>query len=204
MTASLVEMVLAIAITGIIFVSAIVPTTQIMIAYQEAEAGVRGATAHAMAGVRVEQTAAAIWRDDDPPENHAKLAGLGNRLLEVGAWRLELRSRTDEIGQQHSGGWASPWTPLTGSVQTRSGFTGMNRFLLNDGSWGPSGAADDVLAVQWGWADPGNGRQYGGLMVAPDRQFSAGLIELPQPETSVKYDRDDYERTMTLSLGSWP
>jgi hypothetical protein len=196
MQASLVEIVLAIAIAGLIFASAIIPTTQTAVAYQEAEAELRQATAQAIATVRPEQIAAEIWRDADPPQNHDTLSRAQSSRLAVGDW--ELRENRGQFEQKCS---TSGWTPIAAPVQNL-GF----QYLLNSGAWTSSAngtALEDVLAVRFDWSDSDSGRKYGGLVVTPDRAFSAGLIELPQPDTSEPYRRDDYEQTITLSLGTW-
>jgi hypothetical protein len=196
MQASLVEIVLAIAIAGLIFASAIIPTTQTAVAYQEAEAELRQATAQATATVRPEQIAAGIWRDADPPENHDALSQAQSTHLTVGDWQLR------ENGGQLEQRWnARGWTPIAAPVQGLA-----LQYLLSSGAWASSvsgTALEDVLAVRFDWSDSDNGRRYGGLIVAPDRAFSAGLIKLPQPDTSGPYNRDDHEQTVTLSLGSW-
>jgi hypothetical protein len=196
MQASLLEMVLAITIAGLIFAAAIIPTTQTMVAYQEAEANVRTATSQATATVRAEQVAASIWRDADPPQDHDTLSTAQSSRMEVGDW--ELRKTADCFQQK----WASTgWSPIAEPVQSFA-----FQYLLNDGSWAASATAselEDVLAVRFDWSDPDTGRTYGGLIVTPDHAFAAGLIELPQPDTSEPYSREDYERTVTLSLGSW-
>ena len=196
MSASLVEMVLAIAIAGLILAAAIIPTTETVVAYQQAEAELRQATSQATAAVRAEQVAANIWRDADPPTDHATLQRAWAGWLQVGGW--ELRQEEDRFEQKRD---PTAWTPIAEPVQALS-----FQYLLNDGSWTTSVAEaqlDEVLAVRFDWGDPVSGREYGGLVLAPDRAFSTGLIQLPPPDTSEPYDREDYEQTVTLSLGSW-
>jgi hypothetical protein len=196
MSASLVEMVLAIAIAGLILTVAIIPTTETVVAYQKAEAELRQATSQATAVVRAEQVAASVWRDADPPENHATLQRAGTGWLQVGHW--ELRQQEDRLEQKQG---PNAWTPIAEPVRALS-----FQYLLNDGSWTTSVSEaqfDEVLAVRFDWGDPVSGRQYGGLALAPDRAFSTGLIQLPQPDTSEPYHREDYEQTVTFSLGSW-
>jgi hypothetical protein len=196
MSASLVEMVLAIVIAGLIFASAIIPTTQTAVAYQEAEAKVREAACQVTATVRAEQVVGNIWRNDDPPANHDVLLTAQADQLEVGHW--ELRADSGQFEQNwNAGGWAPIAAPVQGLAF---------QYILNSGVWvssvsGP--ALEDVLAVRFNWSDAGNGRKYGGVVVAPDHTFSGGVIELPQPDTSEPYSRHDYERELTLSLGSW-
>lgn len=196
MNASLIEMVLAIVIAGIIFASAIIPTTQMALAYQEAEAEVRQATSQATASIRPQQLVASIWRDASPPANHDTLVRAQASRLTVGNW--DLRGSGGSCEQKWSAGG---WTPIATPVASLS-----FEYLLNDGTWAPSvgsSSLGDVLAVRFAWNDPDNGRKYGGLIVAPDRSSSAGLIQLLQPDTSSTYQRSDYERTITFSLGSW-
>jgi hypothetical protein len=196
MTASLMEMVLAIVIAGLIFASAIIPTTQTMVAYQEAEVDLRAGTLQATAAVRIEQVAACIWRDADPPANLDTLSKAQVSGVQVGDW--ELRQTGDYLEQN----WASTsWSIIVQPVQTFA-----LQYLMDDGSWTSSAAGpalEEVLAVRFDWSNPDNGRAYGGLTVAPDRAFSAGRIGLPQPDTSDPYDRADYEQSVTISLGSW-
>lgn len=196
MQASLVEMVLAIAIAGLIFASAIIPTTQTVVAYQQTEAEVRQATSQAVAAVRPEQIAASIWRDIDPPGNHNALLQAQPTLFAVGNWQLR-----EDSGQFEQSWNDGGWTPIATPVQNFA-----FQYLLNSGVWASSASGtelENVLAVRFDWTDPDNGRKYGSLAVVPDRAFSAGLIELPKPDTSVPYRREDYEQTITFSLGSW-
>ena len=196
MQASLLEMVLAIAIAGLIFAAAVIPTTQTAVAYQQAEANVRAATWQVTATVRAEQIAGGIWRDTDPPANHDALTRARPGRLQVGDWQL--RQRDGSVEQKWKSG---DWTPIAEPVQGLA-----FEYLLNSGSWTSSvnnAQLGDVLALQFGWSEPGTGRPYGGLAVAPDRAFSAGLIQLPQPTLSAPYKRKDYERAIAFSLGSW-
>ncbi|MCK4342224.1 MAG: hypothetical protein KAY37_10940 [Phycisphaerae bacterium] len=196
MRASLVEMVLAIALTGIIFTAAIVPLIQAMVAFQEAELDLQTQTRQATATVRAEQLSAAIWRDADPPPNTALLQTARAKQLKVGDW--ELRAKAGRLVQKRKKGARST---LAEPVKAFS-----FQYCLNDGKWkssASSGQLDQVLAIRCNWTDPASGLPFGGLVLAPDRAFSAGLIELPRPDTSKKYRRKDYERSLTLSLGSW-
>lgn len=196
MQASLLEMVLAISIAGLILAAAIIPTTETVVAYQQTEAELRQATSQATAAVRAEQVAANIWRDADPPESHATLQRAWASWLRVGDW--ELRQEEDQFKQKRG---PTAWTPIAEPVQAFS-----FQYLLNDGSWTASVAEAqlaEVLAVRFDWSDSDSGRDYGGLVLAPDRAFSTGLIQLPPPDTSEPYDRENYEQTITLSLGSW-
>lgn len=196
MQASLLEMVLAISIAGLILAAAIIPTTESAVAYQKAEAELRQATSQAIAAVRAEQIAARIWRDAEPPADHATLQKAWAAWLQVGGW--ELRQDEDRFEQKSS---STTWTSIAEPVGSLS-----FQYLLNDGSWTTSVAEaqlGNVLALRFDWSDSDSGRDYGGLMLAPDHAFSIGLLQLPMPDISEPYDREDYEQTFTLSLGSW-
>jgi type II secretory pathway pseudopilin PulG len=196
MCASLVEMVLAIVIAGLIFASAIIPTTQSAVAYQEAEADVREATWQATATVRTEQLVGSIWRDDEPPAGHEALTKAQASQLSVD--NCELRQTADAYQQNVD---SIGWSVIASPVQS-FGF----QYLLNDGSWASSvsgGQHDDVLAVRFDWSSSDNGRKCGGVAVAPDRAFSGGRVNLLEPDTSAPYSRSDYERTIAFALGSW-
>jgi type II secretory pathway pseudopilin PulG len=195
MSASLIEMVLAIVIAGLIFASAIIPTTQTAAAYQENEADARQATWQVTATVRTEQVAGNVWRDAEPPDNHDALLKAMASQLWVGDWKLRhVAERYEQNGD--SGGWATIAEPVENAAF---------QYLLNDGTWVSSANSqlDDVLAVRFDWSSTDNGRKYGGLMVAPDRAFSGGVVELFQGAGPATYSRPDYERTITFSLGSW-
>jgi hypothetical protein len=189
-------MVLAIAIAGLIFASAIIPTTQAVVAYQEAEARVRAATLQATAAVRAEQIAAAVWRDAAPPDDHDALQKAKAAELQVGDWAL--REQSQRLEQKRK---SAAWTSIAEPVDSFT-FT----YLLTDGSWSasvPDAHLDDVLAIRFEWNNPDNGRPHSGLILVPDQAFSANLIDLPDPEVSNPYKREDYEQTVRLSLGSW-
>ncbi len=190
-------MVIAIAVAGIIFASAIIPTTQIMTAYQEAELDLRNMTTQCLAAVRIEQLVGSIWRDPNAPPGGLPLQAAAADRLQVGSW--ELRCNQGSIEQRHSGG---TWTPVAGPVQS----FGL-QYLLADGSWTGTPPADQlsrIVAIRFAWVDPASGTPYGGQVVAPDHAFSAGLIQLSPPITTIPYRRADYEREISLPLGSWP
>jgi len=197
MNVSLIEMVLAIALSGLILASAILPTTQVMVAYQDAELEGRTMLAQTAAAVRAEQLVGAIWRDPNAPDGHATLQAALASQLQVGAWQL--RASGNRLEQQRStGGWA----PIAQPVQ---GFS--FQYLLDSGTWTAAPAAGelaDVIAIRFAWSDPDSGLPYGGLVVTPDCSFAAGTISLETPSVSNPYRRTDYTRTMTLSLGRWP
>lgn len=189
-------MVMAIAICGLIFASAIIPTTQVIATYQATQTAAQAATAQTMAAVRPEQVGSSIWRDADPPTGHDALASALETQLQVGNWTLRQADTSFEQQWQAAG-----WTPLADPVETFA-----FGYLLTDGSWTASvsaGDLDDVIALKFAWNDADSGSAFFGMAVLPDRAFSAGQLELALPDTSDPYDRSDYEQTITLSLGSW-
>jgi hypothetical protein len=197
MNVSLIEMVLAIALSGLILASAILPTTQVMVTYQQAEWDWQTMLAHAAAALRVEQLLDAIWRDPNAPGGHAALGAAQAHQIQVGNW--ELRANGTQLQQQRqSGGWAQLVAPAQAFAF---------RYLLGSGEWKASVGTSklgDVVAARFDWTDPDSGLPYGGVWVLPDHSFSAGLISVYPTSTAPPYYRSDYEQTMTLSLGTWP
>ncbi len=187
---------MAIALAGLIFASAIIPTVKTMSAYQEAELDLKAVSAHALAEARADEIAASIWRDADPPAGLGPLRTARADRLEVGDW--ELRASGDAVQQKCRPG---DWAPLANAVQTFN-----FEYLLGDGTWKPSvssGQLEEVVAVRWSWKDRGSGLPFGGPVPTPDYAYSAGLLNLSKPDTSGTYRRRDFERTITLSLGDW-
>jgi hypothetical protein len=190
-------MILAISIAALVVVGAIFPTTQALVAYQKTETDLREITLHGMAALRIEQVGSAIWRDAAPPIGHGPLLDARVDALEVDSWGVGVSGLTLQQNPNAAG-----WAPLAAPVQALQ-----FQYLLNDGSWQGQalGAdADAVISLRFTWNEADHGRTYGGWAIPTDRQFSGGLIELPQPDLSTPYDRSDYEMTFTLPLGSWP
>lgn len=196
MSASLLEMVLAIAIAGLIFAGAIIPTTNLAVAYQRGEALVRQATAESLAAVRVEQIFSTLWRDPQPPGGHGPLQAASRSRMRIGDWQVG-RAR-DRLEQRRQGVPSGVIAEPVANVSFQ--------YLLTDGSWVSqvrSARRDDVLALRFSWTDRATGRRYQGAALAPDRAFSGNLIELPEPDTGTPYRREDYMRTAHFSLESW-
>ncbi len=197
MYGSLLEMVLAIALTGLIFAAAILPTTQIIADYQKAEVDLQTQTMHAMAALRFEQVAGMVWRDPNAPAGTAALQTARRNQVQVGT--SELRQTGGALQQRVGGGAAATLVPSV------TGFA--YNYLLNNGSWTASPTApqlDQVIALRSGWTAPGSNTPFRTLVVAPDRRFGAGLLVLPQPNTSQAYQRGNYRRNLTFTLGRWP
>ena len=125
MNASLLEMVLAIALSGLIFASALIPTTQSMVAYQEAELDLQSMTAQTLALARAEQLAGAIWRDPNAPPDGAGLSAAAADQMQVGTWGL--RQNGGHLEQQRQ---AAGWAVLAPAVQNFS-----FQYLLRSGVW---------------------------------------------------------------------
>ena len=193
---SLLEMVLAIAIAGFIFAGAIIPTTQTIAAYQEGEAELSRATQQELARVRPEQILDGVWRDLTPPTGGGALTQAHAAELIVGTW--ELRASGGQLEQCVNGG---SWSPLAVPIQNFA-----LSYLRKDGAWvNAVGSAelDEVVAVRFSWEDAAVGRTYGDCVALPDRCFSGGVIELSSPDTSQPYQRADYTRLFSISLGEW-
>jgi hypothetical protein len=193
---SLLEMVLAIAIAGIIFAAAIIPTTQTIAAYQAGEAEVRQAALQNRACVRPEQVIEKVWRDAAPPDGYDALGRAQAAELTIGAWALRESGGRFEQNRDGAG-----WSPIAEPVENLA-FS----YLGRSGIWVNSVDAadfDNVLAVRFNWTDAAAGRAYRGLGVLPDRCFAGGRIDLSPPDTSKAYQRADYTRKFSISLGEW-
>jgi hypothetical protein len=197
MSASLLEMVLAIALAGMIFAAAIVPTSQTLVDYQKSEIDLRNLSAHGMATVRFEQVAGSIWRDPNGPLGSATLQAASASQLQTSAW--DLSQSAGSWQQRYQAGAAATLLPAVSS------FT--YQYLLNTGAWTASPTATEhsrIVALRCNWTDPVSGLPLGSIAVLPDHRFAAGLLVLPQPATTQPYSRDNYRRSLTFSLGAWP
>ncbi len=197
MNVSLIEMVFAIALSGVILASAIIPTTQVMIAYQDAELDGQIMLMQSAAAVRAQQVANAVWRDPNAPDGHATLQSATAGQLQVGDWQL--RAANGRLEQQRQ---ATGWKTIAEPVQSFA-----FAYLLTSGVWTAAPAAGElgsVIVVRCGWNDSRSGLSYGATAVVPDRCFSAGVLSLERPSTGTAYRRADYERHSTLTLGTWP
>ena len=193
---SLLEMVLAIAIAGFIFAAAIIPTTQTISAYQEGETDLRQATLQEHACVRPQQVIEKIWRDADPPDGYDVLSRALTTELTAGEWAL--RESGGRLEQNLAG---VGWSPIADPV-TDFAFS----YLLKDGTWVNSVGIsdyDNVVAVRYSWTDSAANRAYSGEVLLPDRCHSGGRIDLSSPDTTSAYNRADYTRKFSISLGEW-
>lgn len=193
---SLLEMVLAITIAGIIFAGAIIPTTQTIAEYQECQADLARATRQELARVRPEQIIERTWRDLAPPVGYGALSRAYAAELTVA--QRGLRASGEQVEQNEAGG---DWTPIAAPVRNFS-----FGYLGKDGVWANAVASenlDDVVAVRFSWSDAESGRTYIGFALPPDRCHSGGRIELSSPDTPQPYQREDYTRKFSISLGEW-
>lgn len=197
MSASLLEMVLAISIAGLIFACALIPMTQTVVAYQEAELNQQRLADHTLAVVRAEQIAGSVWRNPNAPADTAPLLTATASRLRTGTW--ELRARAGNVEQRRHGG---RWGQLASPAASFS-FS----YLLNNGAWVSAlntAQRDRVIAVRANWTDSADNVPCGGATVFPDRAFSAAVLNLAQPPTGGSYERADLEHNLTFSLGTWP
>jgi hypothetical protein len=198
MSGSLVEMVLAIAIAGIVFACAIVPTTNVVMTYQRDEGDLRLSTVQSMAALRVEQVGSSLWRDKSPPDGHAMLKAADGKQLSVGEQGIRLSK--EQLQQRQAGG---AWALLAEPVDEFA-FT----YQLSNGKWVSkvdAADSDDLIAIQYDWTDPQTSQTYGGTLATTDRMCWAEPIQLPEAVLDPpKYDRSEYQETIELPLGSWP
>lgn len=196
MSASLVEMIAAIVISGILLAGAVTPTAAVLVTYQKMQAAAQTATTHATAAVRVEQVGGQIWRDVTPPTGHGTLDTATATVLNVGNW--EVRRSSTRIEHERSG--------VTGVLAQNVG-SFQFEYLLDDGTWTAStldsATRDELVALRATWTDTATGASYAARAVPPDRAFAAGSIALEAPDDSQAYARANYERNITLPIAGW-
>jgi hypothetical protein len=197
MNVSIVEMVMAMVVFGIILASAVLPTVQVLVTYQEVDRCAQSLLAESAALVRAEQLLEAVWRDPNAPAGHGALLNAQAHQFQIGNW--EWRGTGTQLQQQwQSGGWAR----LAEPVQTFA-----FEYLMNTGEWRtsvPSGSLAEIVAARFDWADPNSALSYGSQWVFPDYCFAAGLIGVHPVSFAPPYYRSDYERSAVFSLGMWP
>ncbi len=194
MNSSLTEMVLAIAIAGIVLAMVAVPTTKMVIAEQKLEAQMTETQLQHLAAVRLETLGQRIWRTDQPPAGHAPPRWLARLGMFVG----------DHL--------VAGWRPVIYSYRRGAIFTplvrGIDRFVmryrLRDGSETSvvrRSAFDQLVAARYEWQA---GRfTFSGWVVPLDRAFDAWPLSLPAADTSTPYSRNDFTRSLSFDLGTW-
>lgn len=189
-------MILAIAIAGILFASAIIPTSRTIDAYQAGEANLREATLQNLARIRPQQVIEKVWRDAEPPAGYDAIARALTTELTAGSWALRESGGRFEQNRDDAG-----WSPIAEPVGDFA-----FAYLAKDGTWANSVAIadfDNIVAVRFGWTDTAVSRAYRGVVVLPDRCHAGGRIDLSPPNTSTAYHREDFTRRFSISLGEW-
>jgi hypothetical protein len=186
-------MVLAIALTGIVCLSAIVPTTQAIATYQAGETHQRQAAAHELAAVRIEQLANSVWRDPNGPAGGARLQFARGTQFEAGGCGVRLAgTRLETLS---NGTWAQ-LAPAAGTL--------VFEYLGPDGLWTSTPSSlGNVVALRASWVDTAGSRPRFVTIVFPDCAFTAGRLKVQPPSAGGAYDRASYQRALNLPLGSW-
>lgn len=197
MSASLVEMIAAIAIAGLIFAGALLPVTDTVHRYQVSETDLQQTTTQHLAALRVRQVAASIWRTGDPPGVHDVLKRATPTRLATTRW--ELRAGKDRLWQVYRGR-----KPAAIAQPVRKFAL---RYLLDTGQWIKTPRSSQlarIVAVRYGWIGPESTAVYVGVAVPGDRAFAGREVRLPKPKAGGKpYRRSDYERTIDLDVKEW-
>lgn len=197
MSASLVELVVAIALAGILLSGALIPVTQTVHDYQVASAAVERSSEHALAGVRFEQVATAVWRFDDPPGDFGALTRAYSTSFAAGAWALD--ERDGMVRQARDGEAAAPLATDAKSFALS--------YRVEGGGWVSSVSAADfdaLRAVRFTWSDAASGALYFGVCTPADAAFAGQQLGFPAAGTvSATYQRADHERSVALTVGVW-
>ncbi len=194
MSASLTEMIAAIVLAGVVFASALVPVTQMLVTYESTQQDSQVFMQHYLAGMRVQQLAAGTWRHDSPPPQHERPAAAKPTRFGVGDWTLRASSDgLEQVGPAGSGLLAAPLNDFT------------LEYRLPGGTWDSSLSDAQVTlmqAVRYVWRDAE--RTYRGVAAMSDRALDAFSVELPAETTpGGTYRRDDHERNVTVRVEAW-
>ena len=197
MSSSLVEMVAAIALAGIIFAGALIPVTSSLNEYQETEFAVQRDQTQRLAALRIEQIVATLWRSDEPPAGFGTLSTAQKQRIASSSF--EIRENSNAIVQEPASG--SP------AVLAQPVDTFALEYLLDDGTWDSSVSAGDlgrVIGVRYAWTDNGPGQAYCGFVQTSDQALACSVLLLATPEEpDPLYRHEDHVREITLSVQTW-
>ena len=194
MSASLLEMVMAISIAGLIFAGAILPVTETVRAYQESEASRQDSNAQYLAALRIHRITSSIWRDSDAPSDYGLLKQATSSRLGVGVW--EIAGKKQKLMQARGG--KKP-VVLAQPVEKFALSYG-----LDDGSWVSivkAGQFDRVVALRYQWS---NGQSiYSGVAVPTDKLFAGRSITVPKAKKAEVYLPADHKKKRSFDVKPW-
>ena len=194
MSASLLEMVMAISIAGLIFAGAILPVTETVRAYQESEASRQDSNAQHLAALRVHRITSSIWRDSDAPNDYGQLIKATSSQLGVGVW--EITEKKQKLMQARGGK-----KPVV-LAQPVKKF--MLSYCLDDGSWVSTikaGQYDRVVALRYQWS---NGQSiYSGVAVPTDKLFTGRSITVPEAKNGQVYRPVEHKKKHSFDVKPW-
>lgn len=188
-------MVMAITLSALILGAAVLPVFNLLATNEETQASLTALDDHTTAVVVAERIAASVWRDANPPANRGTATEAEKKRFTVAG--AMVRNSNVKLEQQ----W--PAAPVAKLVDAVANFTPL--YMLTDGATAAnlnSGQLAKLAAIKLSWTDSATGRKLQFTGLAGDRQFWAGLVNLPHPVTNNAYDRHQYERLATYALGT--
>ncbi|MBN2445850.1 MAG: hypothetical protein JXO22_03950 [Phycisphaerae bacterium] len=195
MSASLVEIVMAMVLAGLVFVGAMVPTTQTVVTFQRAEADSLQDGAQFLAARRVQQLAASVWRAADAPYNHALITEADHTRMTVGDWSIRERKNQVWLEDDSAGG-----APLAGPV---SDFE--LDYCVGGGKWVQkvsTAGFGSIVALRCAWTH--DGRTYRTVVAPTDAWLAGRTLALPAAEEGKAiYRRSSYMSTVELDVEPW-
>jgi hypothetical protein len=192
---SLVEMVLAITLSGLLLAGAIAPVMSVMVAYQRTQPAANNGLLSDTAALRAATVAGSVWRDANAPAGLGNITVIGGSALTVGNWALTVNG--GRLQQAWQGGTAAPLTTPIDQVSFQ--------YQLDDGAW-TSSVADTarVRALRLSWRDPNSLTTLRTTALTLDRALDAGALVVDQPTSGGTYNRSTYTRNVALTIGNWP
>jgi hypothetical protein len=201
-------MILAISLAGIICAGALIPVTQVVVAYQESEADLQCFTTQNLGGLRIAQLTGSLWREADPPKGYGTLNKAASTGLSIGSW--ELYASGEQLLQSDVGGMTKQATKATkalnaGAVVAEPVHKLAFTYLLDDGTSVNAlkkTQFDQLVGLRYHWRDP-DGQTYVGLAVPTDCTFAGRTLALTSTKPPKIYRRSNYEQQIQLSVKPW-
>jgi len=175
MSTSLIEFVMALILSGVVFASAVIPTSSLLARQETLQQEARARARHQDASAQVQRVLTRIWRPEDAPTGYEPLTAATSQQVQVGTWTCSFAAD----GLQLTRNDGTPAT-LVGPLSEAS-FS----YRLTDGDWAGSVSSDQfdqIVAIRYAWTDPDTSWAYGNLAVPTDRMFGDLTLKLPETD----------------------